>query len=1061
MILHTSKQYWQIELLCKTQQAYFIRSAIRATKMSAVNLYTASEKDLRTLHSIGPASAQKIIELRDQESLSFQALAFLTRIPEQQWHAWLQQGIISMVKPQITQEESADCDGTEDITSLGPKDEFLPMGYGSQKVPNHWDEELETQKSGAPSLTRSDEEKEEEEETDVTTSQQLASSNEDRLCGWMTRIEQKMNANHQVILEKLDRHDALLQQHSMQIDQLDKRMQQRDAELDDWRRNRDSEWTDFQDRTEEIIKRHCESYFMIRSQRPTSSNARSPVISNKLDSTHTESPMSAKDTIRRSYKELGLGETMPKQHKADSTTLKQPIGKSSFRPIIAIKTHIDNSPRHTPEDFRKITNNIPTDRVYRSSEATNMPTSSGISSKAANGGKMGQIGIQEGVLDYQVTSLGTHPSSEIPALVPEEYQTSLDETSLSWEDIPGMNKMSPREANKKDPTSAEELGLFQQKELRVKYTEYPSRIVTNEQGHSYKVPSMPPNAGSTAVPFPRSRLSVPLTQQPKKVIMDPPQFSGSPMEIAEHMYQDPRQQWHHEARVLPKPSFPIDRPAQQIKHERLPRTSYIQQVDQVKMRSTRPVTTKSERLSTYLPHHGSSISGLPSASTPHRPMDQHGHLLTTTGRPQPRDPIVPTRQRYYDPQEYSRQPTQLQDQASYFPQDDPPYSGRQTKCEMRTPYVPPFPRIPQQTGVGPTPVPGAAGLVYNYNYPIQMAPGAVCDIGSVAPPNLPQELNRDRTMGTARAEPDDTDTSSDSGDDPHAPVPLYVNRSVSSRHGNHLGRPERVRLPVPKLPQFDGTMGEWDNFMFQFNNVCEYYRLDKTGKLQQLKGCLTGKAINFVRTLPPRTCRSYRLLTARLQERFAGIERADVLRRDLQDIKQRIDEPIDEFADRVQTQVSLAYRGFPLDIINTSSTEIFLRGAKDRQSAYETAKGHPANIQQALSNVKNHSSLLKSIMGRSSLPSSRHVSFLEENVSTRQASTEIRRPLTPPPQLMTTAVQTERSPLSTRDQLRSPPRSPQRRSRPNHDRCFNCDEYGHFRAECPKLQDSPKANGRQ
>lgn len=340
---------------------------------------------------------------------------------------------------------------------------------------------------------------------------------------------------------------------------------------------------------------------------------------------------------------------------------------------------------------------------------------------------------------------------------------------------------------------------------------------------------------------------------------------------------------------------------------------------------------------------------------------------------------------------------------------------------------------------------GATRMGYNLGYPIQ---------GTVMSAPLPQFTNPGRSDLTARGDLNGSESSSDSEGDPLAPLPAPGNYSIRSRPGYRAGRPDKLRLPAPKMPQFDGTIGEWDNFLFKFTNVCEYYGLDKRGKLQYLKGCLTGKAISFVRTLPPHTCQSYRALTSRLQERFAGIERADVLRRDVQDIKQRIDEAVDEFADRVQTQVSLAYRGFPLEIVNTNATEIFLRGARDRQAAYETAKTHPINIQQALSSVKSHSSLLKAIMGKSALSATRQVSFLEERVTTRHAATGSHRLVTPPPKLTTTAVQTEKSPMTAK----SPPRSLQRRT---HDRCYNCDEYGHFRAECPKLRDSPKVNGRQ
>lgn len=464
----------------------------------------------------------------------------------------------------------------------------------------------------------------------------------------------------------------------------------------------------------------------------------------------------------------------------------------------------------------------------------------------------------------------------------------------------------------------------------------------------------------------------------------------------------------------------------------------------------------------------------PAASTPSyiQPGAQQYHQQPLQQTYQQQPPQQPYQQQHQQPhqqplqQPYQQQPLQQPYQSWYQQQHQQPVQQPHQQ-QHQQPCQQPLQQPQQQQYPLHNPLP------YQHQDPSHRRGQHPQPTGMVpeAPlPNLPrtpfQQKDSGRMNYTASLPPvwpgpqmgvPEPDSSSSDSDDNLGAATVPVNYSIVSRPGHQQGRPEKLRLPAPKMPQFDGTMGDWDNFIFQFNNMCDYYQLGKKAKLQYLKGSLKDKAINFVRTLPPDSCRRYGTLIRRLQDRFAGLERADVLRRDLQDLRQRVDEATDEFADRVQTQVNLAYRGFPLDIVNTTATEIFMRGVRDRTAAYETAKIQPINIQQALWSVKNHVSLLKAIMGKSSLPSTRQVSFMEDPVFTRQASTISHRPVTPPQTpTRSMAIQTDRSPY----QYKSPPRSPTRRNRPMHDRCVNYDEAGHFRAECPK-QDTPKANGQQ
>ena len=103
----------------------------------------------------------------------------------------------------------------------------------------------------------------------------------------------------------------------------------------------------------------------------------------------------------------------------------------------------------------------------------------------------------------------------------------------------------------------------------------------------------------------------------------------------------------------------------------------------------------------------------------------------------------------------------------------------------------------------------------------------------------------------------------------------------------------------------------------------------------------------------------------RLRERFQGSKRPDIARKELHDTEQRIDETLEDFADRVIDLVTLAYDTADDDFRSTIGMETFLRGVRDHHSAYEAAKEQPRTVQEALKAMKNAAALLKSVLGRS------------------------------------------------------------------------------------------------
>ena len=305
-----------------------------------------------------------------------------------------------------------------------------------------------------------------------------------------------------------------------------------------------------------------------------------------------------------------------------------------------------------------------------------------------------------------------------------------------------------------------------------------------------------------------------------------------------------------------------------------------------------------------------------------------------------------------------------------------------------------------------------------------------------------------------------SESSDESSDDEHSPR----ERSRVKRTGRRKKSPS-----APQLQMFRGEVNEWENFFFYFSNTSKQYRWKKKMKLSRLKECLRGKAVEYVRTLPKSHTSKFRKLVKALQERFGSDDQPHILRKVLQDAKQETSESLDDFADRTQQLAQRAYKKTGKKVISCMGVDAFLKGIRDKNSVRQAAYRKPKTVREALQYVKE-AAAIDNFLGKP--PSStRYVTF-DEDIPVRQTclSDMDHRP----------RVQQEPTGPNQRDFKRRPSpfsrqregqqreerhRSPsvgqysdsslQRSSSPHYsdvrdDRCFRCNERGHFQRECPQ-----------
>ena len=286
--------------------------------------------------------------------------------------------------------------------------------------------------------------------------------------------------------------------------------------------------------------------------------------------------------------------------------------------------------------------------------------------------------------------------------------------------------------------------------------------------------------------------------------------------------------------------------------------------------------------------------------------------------------------------------------------------------------------------------------------------------------------------------------------------PYY--RQAQFDRGNHHDRPPAARHivnPVVKTPPYDGT-SSWQDYLIQFEMIADLNGWDDNNRALFLAAGLRGNAQEVLGDLDAARRRHYPSLLAKLSQRFGPQNQTEMFRSLLRNRTRKNEETLPELAHSIRRLVKQSYPTGDFDLLECLAKDHFIDALTDADSRWRIQQTRPRKLDDAVRVAVELEAFQQAEKQRGLYrkPAIRTVQFqttsadkdehnaqlndLPKTLSDIQAKlNDITRQMQPS---MTTSAQ----PRPRDNPQYSTPRQP--------GACFECNEMGHFKNQCPKLR---------
>ena len=156
--------------------------------------------------------------------------------------------------------------------------------------------------------------------------------------------------------------------------------------------------------------------------------------------------------------------------------------------------------------------------------------------------------------------------------------------------------------------------------------------------------------------------------------------------------------------------------------------------------------------------------------------------------------------------------------------------------------------------------------------------------------------------------------------------------------------PERKKVSLPKTFKYDGR-SNWQAFFAKFSRYAQVIEWTEAECRDQLCWCFEGKASEYYALLVERNKEiPYRDLVRKLEKRFGFMELPETAQVQFQIARQAPDETLEDWADRVLSLATKAFRNLPVEHLFQQAVMRLCQGSADKEAGSYASNSSPRDI---------------------------------------------------------------------------------------------------------------------